>query len=194
MTSEPHPNSPHENCDQSGDPGHLEWLAFCYVANELEGDALVDFELLLLDDQNARDAVARVVGDCQLIEAACRKPARAPAPGATTEATSSLWRVPAALLAAAAAIFILMTVTQPDTAPTVTTPTETGDTGPVEPDDCDQAAQAAGVKIDFSALEILLKPAQPVTAPVRFGEFDCRVKIVGAGKLLWFKHLLHPLL
>jgi len=39
----------------------LDWLAFCYVADELSGDELEVFERRLADDQKAREAVARAV-------------------------------------------------------------------------------------------------------------------------------------
>lgn len=106
---------------QSNPLQDLDWLAFCYVSDELDVEARADFEMRLQDDQAAREAVACVVGECQMIDRACSLPSPRRAVGATTEATSSLWRVPAALLAAAAAIFILVAVNQPDSTPPIAT-------------------------------------------------------------------------
>ena len=39
----------------------LDWLAFCYVSGELDGDERTAFENRLADDQVAREAVARAV-------------------------------------------------------------------------------------------------------------------------------------
>ncbi|MBC8355036.1 MAG: hypothetical protein H8E66_23910 [Planctomycetes bacterium] len=41
----------------------LNWLAFQYVANELDAAETTDFESLLLTDQSAREAVAKMVGE-----------------------------------------------------------------------------------------------------------------------------------
>jgi len=43
------------------EPGELDWLAFCYVADELSLDEAAAFENRLADDQTAREAVARAV-------------------------------------------------------------------------------------------------------------------------------------
>ena len=42
-------------------PGNLDWLAFCYIADELSPDDAAAFENQLADDQAAREAVARAV-------------------------------------------------------------------------------------------------------------------------------------
>ena len=39
----------------------LDWMAFCYVADELSGDQLAQFESRLENDQAAREAVAEAV-------------------------------------------------------------------------------------------------------------------------------------
>lgn len=39
----------------------LDWIAFCYVADELSGDQLAQFEARLETDQAARDAVAEAM-------------------------------------------------------------------------------------------------------------------------------------
>lgn len=41
----------------------LNWLAFRYVANELDPTETSDFESLMLTDQSAREAVAKMVGE-----------------------------------------------------------------------------------------------------------------------------------
>jgi hypothetical protein len=46
---------PHEK------PDDLDWLAFCYIADELSRDEVDAFEARLADDQQAREAVARAV-------------------------------------------------------------------------------------------------------------------------------------
>ncbi|MEX2139950.1 MAG: hypothetical protein WD894_11855 [Pirellulales bacterium] len=51
-----------DQCDEvqtSGD--ELHWLAFCYVAGELDADEYAAFELRLAGDQRAREAVAAAV-------------------------------------------------------------------------------------------------------------------------------------
>ena len=47
-----------ENAKYSND---LDWTAFCYVANELTGEELAEFETRLEHDQEAREAVVRAV-------------------------------------------------------------------------------------------------------------------------------------
>jgi hypothetical protein len=42
-------------------PDDLDWLAFCYIADELSPDEADGFETRLADDQEAREAVARAV-------------------------------------------------------------------------------------------------------------------------------------
>ena len=58
---------PEENKNESND---LEWLAFCYAANELSDLEAAEFELRLESDQAARDAVVNAVEQGQLIFAA----------------------------------------------------------------------------------------------------------------------------
>jgi hypothetical protein len=47
----------------------LDWLAFCYINDELEANQLVAFELQLSEDQSAREAVERAVHRQILISA-----------------------------------------------------------------------------------------------------------------------------
>lgn len=63
------------------DAGDLAWLAFRYVADEMAGDELVSFEQLLLNDQRAREEVAKAVELTQAIAtvpAEVSLPARSP--------------------------------------------------------------------------------------------------------------------
>ena len=39
----------------------LDWMAFCYIADELSGEQLTQFESRLEDDPEARDAVSRMM-------------------------------------------------------------------------------------------------------------------------------------
>jgi len=52
---------------------NLEWLAFCYVADELDADERQQFEQRLSEDQSARDAVANAVSLSQFVYAAHRE-------------------------------------------------------------------------------------------------------------------------
>lgn len=47
--------------EKSPDSTDLDWLAFCYVAGELEGAALDEFQALLAEDQSAREAVVQAM-------------------------------------------------------------------------------------------------------------------------------------
>ncbi|MCA9119882.1 MAG: hypothetical protein H6822_01035 [Planctomycetaceae bacterium] len=58
----------------------LSWLAFRYVANELDATEVSDFESQLLTDQAAREAVARVVEQSAMIHQALSRGAVATAP------------------------------------------------------------------------------------------------------------------
>jgi hypothetical protein len=59
-----HSNEPELTTEQSND---VEWLAFCYVANEMPVDQRDRFEERLANDQAAREAVATVVELTQTI-------------------------------------------------------------------------------------------------------------------------------
>ena len=48
----------------------LDWLAFCYIADELDDAQRDGFELLLARDQTARDAVVQAMESAQLIQSA----------------------------------------------------------------------------------------------------------------------------
>ncbi len=66
----------HENHERD----ELAWLAFCYVANELDDAARTEFELRLAESQAAREAVAQAV---ELVAAAQLAGACPAAPAAT---------------------------------------------------------------------------------------------------------------
>jgi hypothetical protein len=59
-----HSNEPELTTEQSND---VEWLAFCYVANEMPVDQRDRFEERLANDQAAREAVATAVDLTQTI-------------------------------------------------------------------------------------------------------------------------------
>lgn len=52
------------------DPNDLDWLAFCYVADELDADQRHAFETRLENEQLARDAVANVVAETRRLDVA----------------------------------------------------------------------------------------------------------------------------
>lgn len=61
-------------------PEDLDWLAFCYIADELSPDEAAAFEERLADDQQAREAVARAVELTRAVAAACPEVRSRPAP------------------------------------------------------------------------------------------------------------------
>ncbi|MEX2187446.1 MAG: hypothetical protein WD875_11650 [Pirellulales bacterium] len=78
-------STPRENM-----PYDLDWLAFCYVAGELEGAELASFEQLLGESQSARERLAEVV-DLTLGIATCEARSDTPsmaAPLSTLPATA----------------------------------------------------------------------------------------------------------
>ena len=93
-----------EQCN--GEQSNLDWLAFQYVAGELNAHQHEAFELQLLESQAAREAVASAVELCQAVQAASALPASAPVP--LLAARSSTWNAPAAWISLAAAACILL--------------------------------------------------------------------------------------
>lgn len=77
MTSGPIMNHPEDR---------LEWLAFCYLANELDADDREAFELQLATDQESREAVARLVQETARLSDALAEPATV-----TSASTSLAW-------------------------------------------------------------------------------------------------------
>jgi len=74
---------PHEK------PDDLDWLAFCYIADELSRDEAGAFEARLADDQQAREAVARAVELTRAIAAAGAERRKRPAPASRA---AGVWR------------------------------------------------------------------------------------------------------
>ena len=89
----------------------LDWLAFRYLANELNESEQEAFEDRLADDQSAREAVARAVELTQTLSAAREldeivvRSAEAPAPATKGR---SAWSVPAAWMSVGAAACLLL--------------------------------------------------------------------------------------
>lgn len=70
-------------------PDDLDWLAFCYIADELSRDETDAFEARLADDQEAREAVARAVELTRAIAAAGAERRKRPAP---VSRPAGVWR------------------------------------------------------------------------------------------------------
>ncbi len=80
-------------------PNDIDWLAFRYIANELDSTEATEFESRLETDQAARQAVALAVREASQLHAAITE-AAADGPAATLAASStSLWNVPATRIA-----------------------------------------------------------------------------------------------
>ncbi|MEL7497838.1 MAG: hypothetical protein AAFN77_09525 [Planctomycetota bacterium] len=95
------------------DPQDLDWLAFCYVADELDSAKRADFEARLDEDQVARDAVARAVSEASLIHLAIGTSRHASVAEEKSTYTVSrgpvtpdvpFWKRPALLMTAATAL------------------------------------------------------------------------------------------
>lgn len=138
MNPESHPS--HSASNQSSHNGFddLHWLAFCYVADELDHDQRIAFESRLEIDQAARDAVASAVRQSQAIHAAIvelkqnasvaaehfsdrvseppsgyavARPSRPHSDvGVSNESGTLSWRRIAALMTAAAALLVMTSI------------------------------------------------------------------------------------
>lgn len=68
----------YNNNDEMRDPSDpsqdLDWLAFCYIADELDADAKAEFEKRLESDVAACEAVASAVQLSSLVDGACKNP------------------------------------------------------------------------------------------------------------------------
>lgn len=62
----------------SPDQEELNWLAFCYIAEELDEPARTNFENRLEHDQAAREAVANAMAQAQFIWEACDQSSASP--------------------------------------------------------------------------------------------------------------------
>jgi anti-sigma-K factor RskA len=98
----------------------LDWLAFCYVADELEPDQRASFENRLLDDQDAREAVAQAVWQTQCLNKAIE--ASRPAGRVSLAPVNHLkkqfrWLVPVSTLATVAAVLAIVVFGSRQSAP-----------------------------------------------------------------------------
>jgi ferric-dicitrate binding protein FerR (iron transport regulator) len=87
-------------------PEHLGWLAFRYVAGEMSPTESASFELLLSDDQDARDAVVRAVELTEAILAT--QAARSPAPVEVAATARQRWSQQIAWVATTVAACLLI--------------------------------------------------------------------------------------
>ena len=65
-------NNSHQNPERSSasSSSELPWLAFCYVANELDAETRREFEIRLEHDQTAREAVAQAFDNAWMLDQA----------------------------------------------------------------------------------------------------------------------------
>lgn len=77
-----------QTTDNQLNTGDLDWLAFCYVANELSADEQASFESRLADDQTACEAVARAVELVQAVALAETCDRERPIPASITRRTT----------------------------------------------------------------------------------------------------------
>ena len=119
-------NNSHQNPERASAPNssELSWLAFCYIANELDAEKRREFEIRLEHDQTAREAVVQAFDNAWMLDQALS--AQAPAADAATcelpqpaakragrsngRKSKRLW--PIALLGGCAAILLAMVLPQ----------------------------------------------------------------------------------
>lgn len=77
-----------QTTDDQRTTSDLDWLAFCYVANELSADERASFESRLADDQSACEAVARAVELVQAVALAETCERERPMPASITRRTT----------------------------------------------------------------------------------------------------------
>lgn len=102
MKNEPHPRASERGASQASE---LEWQAFLYVAGELEGEALAQFEQQLDSDQLAREAVAAAVSMSDVLARAAAASAREPQVARAASA-ASLWQSRRFALASCASLLL----------------------------------------------------------------------------------------
>lgn len=122
-----------QQATQTFEPNDLEWLAFCYVADELDASERESFELRLDQDQEARDAVASVVVQTGVLNAAFAAtpqvelkpqiPAKNDGPGRVSHLG---WQRALLLVTSAAVVLVFAFLWQPGS-----TPESTNDNGDV---------------------------------------------------------------
>ena len=102
-------NSPQPDKPSDGEfSNDLDWMAFCYIADELSGEELAQFEARLASDQAARDAVEQAMRISTAVYE-CKLPTTEPAvqtvsataPSAVSSRSVSQW-----IVALAAALLI----------------------------------------------------------------------------------------
>lgn len=87
------------NWNSAESSNDLDWLAFCYVAGELDESQRVAFEAMLAEDQAARDAVVQAVNLSRSLAATHRVAAiQSAAPGSRYFGTVARWVICASLL------------------------------------------------------------------------------------------------
>ena len=98
----------------SFDPNDLHWLAFCYIADELDPAEREAFEIRLQQEQPARDAVADAVKHASLVNASLAATSLQTSSVQKSQATSKRDAAPnkipmrrASILAAAAAVLLV---------------------------------------------------------------------------------------
>ena len=95
----------------------LEWLAFCYISNELDDESRIKFEVRLAEDQATRDAIVQAMELTQLLDVSIADENRKQTgdlPGSTTYLAeqkgtyhiASKQRVKSLLVAAAALLLV----------------------------------------------------------------------------------------
>ncbi len=126
------------------DSGDLSWLAFCYVANELDPHTRRRFEIRLEQDQTARDAIVEALDNARMLdfvlspavdepeEASCELPKRELKQGLRTNPARSttLWQK--ALLGIVAAGLLVIMLPQIRWKPTVEITRNTNSSTPIE--------------------------------------------------------------
>ena len=94
---------------QNFDPNDLDWLAFCYVADELDDAQTAEFEIRLESDQAARDAVVAAMHSATAIDRALATSVASNTQNQLPEKRrTSFWFQPAPLLAAVVALMLLV--------------------------------------------------------------------------------------
>ena len=128
MTNNSNQNPKHSSATSTSE---LPWLAFCYVANELDSETRREFEIRLEHDQIAREAVAEAFDSARLLDQALtqetgetldgcselKQPESRKTAGSSLAKSKSVW--PAALLGIAIAGLLAIVLLQSRTKPEV---------------------------------------------------------------------------
>lgn len=97
-----------ETVSSNLDPKDLNWLAFCYIANELNQTEREEFEARLLECESARDAVIGAVRETQILYRTLQQDSQPMAAdtGLVSRKTNSSFRWIATFAASAAALLL----------------------------------------------------------------------------------------